>query len=347
MGAVALALAWAGLLGAPPVALAAPASVPLIVHLALAAPVPSAEEARLAAECADLRAQLDRKTAEISALKRGERGVRQDYDLRQRMAEANELARRLTALESQVSQLAARQAPTGKPAAPAGSTEPVEGAAALAARADLLSDEAHKLSERAAGMIRAAGQMRTRQALRRKAANVERDPFASLDGAKRLMIARPGATPTANGDRKTGLASGSPESTTGGAGSAPGNSTPSPPPGNTPMPAVAPVAPGSTPTSSPPATTSTPPAQTPTPVSDSKGAPSPTANPAAAPGRTELAPGGLLDPALNAELSRMNLGSAGGATQPETLEQAAAALVSRAQALETQAKALRAKAASR
>jgi hypothetical protein len=63
--------------------------------------------------------------------------------------------------------------------------------------------------------------------------------------------------------------------------------------------------------------------------------------------RSELAPGSLLDPALRAELSGIDVGAARATTDPEALEQAARALVTRAQTLETQAKVLRAKAASR
>src|SRR5262245_22449758 len=61
--------------------------------LALAAPAASADA--LAAECARLREQLERTNAEISALKRGDRGVRDDYRLRKKMADAEALARQL------------------------------------------------------------------------------------------------------------------------------------------------------------------------------------------------------------------------------------------------------------
>ena len=354
-GALALVLAWAALTDAAPVARAAPSVVAVAATIAVAGPASGADD-RLLAECADLRAQLDRKTAEISALKRGERGVRQDYDMRQRMAEANELARRLTALESQLQSRPGQGVGT-RPAGAAASPEPVEGSAALEARADLLSDEAHKLSARAAGMVRAAGQMRTRAALRRKAANVDRDPFASLDGAKRLMFVRaPGAVVSDSG-RKAGTPTSPTESGTAGGASNTSGGTGNPTPTSGPTTLAPPTAPPATPpaqpgSTAPPAATSTPaaapPPQTPQPAApqDSSKGSSPAA--AAAPaGRSELAAGALIDPALSAELSRMAPSANHTPSEPEALEQAAAALVSRAQLLETQAKALRAKAASR
>jgi hypothetical protein len=338
-----------GLLGAisssaTALAQAAPLPPPALSVAFAAGPsaAPSANP-QLVAECAELRAQLDRKTAEISALKRGERGVRQDYDLRQRMAEANDLARRLTALESQLAQQghAPSPLPAGPPR-PAAAAAPVEAASTLQARADLLSDEAHKLNERAAGMIRAAGQLRTRQALRRKAANVERDPFASVDGAKRTLFVR--GTPLVGASDSKGAAQpGNTESAPGSAPTTtgtPNTSTPTPPamppnPGLAPMPTTAPTTPTAPPTGGTPVTApQDPPGRGTTPA------------PTAAGGRSELAPGALLDPALRAELSRIDGGAARGSSEPESLEQAARALVSRAQALETQAKALRAQAAS-
>jgi hypothetical protein len=326
-------------LGATAVAQAGPRT-PSPLQVARAGPAsPSTADPRLVAECAELRAQLDRKTAEISALKRAERGVRQDYDLRQRMAEANDLARRLTTLESELVRQGhgPSQAPSGA-ASPVAA--PVEAAATLQARADLLSDEAHKLNERAAGMIRAAGQLRTRQALRRKAANVERDPFASVDGAKRTLFVRGAAPVTDTAGGKGAAQTGNTEAT---AGSAPGSSG-APMPTTPPTPLAGPM---TTAPTGPPATPPTAPPATGTPISGaqdpSRGATPPPNTPS---GRSELAPGALLDPALRAELSRVDGGVISGSNQPDSLEQAARALVSRAQALETQAKALRAQAAS-
>jgi hypothetical protein len=288
----------------------AAASIPKARPFHVAAAAPS-EEARLTAACADLQAQLQKKTDEISALKRGPRGVREDYELRARMAEANELARRLTALENQLSQL------HGKPATPSAAPA-TEGAAALAARADVLSDEARKLAARAAGMARAAGQLRTRQTLHRRAAAVDRDPFAVLDASKRLVITRP-AAPLSGGPARQG-GSASQESATSG-NSAPGTG----------------FAP---PATSMPQTTSA----GGTPATD-KGATTPTQAPTG-PTRSELAAGTLIDPALRAELQRLE-GPGAAANDPDALERAAAALANRARTLELEAKTLRARAASR
>src|SRR5687768_13322226 len=83
-------LAVLGLLTLPVAATAQPARAP------------TAEAARLDAECARLRAELERTNAEVATLKRGGRNVRDDYRLRQKMADAEALARRLTAAETQL-----------------------------------------------------------------------------------------------------------------------------------------------------------------------------------------------------------------------------------------------------
>jgi hypothetical protein len=333
-----LGLIGAFSMGATSPAEAHPATRAALQVAVAGAALPGTADPRLVAECAELRVQLDRKTAEISALKRSDRSARQDYEVRQRMAEANDLARRLTTLESELARQAHGPAP-----APSGATSPaaapVEAAATLQARADLLSDEAHKLSERAAGMIRAAGQLRTRQVLRRKAANVERDPFASVDGAKRTLFVRGAVANDSKATNQTGATEGATPAgptTTGSPGSSPAPAPPPTTPGlSAPMPTVAPTAPtappaGATPVSAP---------QDPAP---GRGA---TPMPNTPAGRSELAPGALLDPALRAELSRIDAGGSR-SNEPESLEQAARALIGRAQALETQAKALRAQAAS-
>lgn len=176
-----------------------------------------AAETRLAAESAALKARLEAKTAEISALKRNPTGVRGDYELRQRMAEANELARQLTALENQL---------RGAAPAPAPATAPnVEAPAALEARADVLSDEARKLAAKAESMSKVAGQLRTRQALRRRATTVERDPFAALDASKRVVLVRGTASTLSAGPDKATVP-GSPKSNTAEtAGGSPGAAT--------------------------------------------------------------------------------------------------------------------------
>jgi hypothetical protein len=283
----------------------AAASIPRARPLHLAAAAPASDEARLSAACADLQAQLQKKTEQISALKRGPRGVREDYELRARMAEANDLARRLTALESELSQLRA-------PAKPASAVPVIEASASLQARADVLSDEARKLAARAAGMARAAGQLRTRQTLHRRAVAVDRDPFAALDASKRLVITRPGVAP-AEGNRRGSNQESAPATTL------------APPTAPTPTGGQSPG--GSGP-----------------PAADSAGG-TPTTT-VSGPTRTELAAGALIDPALRAELQRLE-GPGVAANDPEALERAAAALASRARTLELEAKTLRARANSR
>jgi hypothetical protein len=156
--------------------------------LAQSAPAPSAQVARLEAECARLRVELARVNAEVATLKRGSRGVRGEYRLRDRMAEAESLARQLTRAETEL------RGRTGRPAAapavptPAPSAAPGDGPVELEAKADLLVDEARRLNDQAAALSRTAVQLRGRQALRRRAADLERDPFATLDAPKRTMV---------------------------------------------------------------------------------------------------------------------------------------------------------------
>src|SRR5687768_4890130 len=76
---------------------------------ARAAPATAAEVSKLEAECARLRTDLARVNAEVASLKRGDRGVRNDYRLRQRLADAEALARKLTEAEAQL------RARTGSP----------------------------------------------------------------------------------------------------------------------------------------------------------------------------------------------------------------------------------------
>jgi hypothetical protein len=150
-------------------------------------PAPSAPVARLEAECARLRVELARVNADVAALKRSSGGARGDR-LRDRMAEAEALARQLTRAETEL------RGRTGRPAAapaiptPAPAAAPGDGPVELEAKADLLVDEARRLNDQAAALSRTATQLRGRQALRRRAADLERDPFATLDAPKRTMV---------------------------------------------------------------------------------------------------------------------------------------------------------------
>jgi hypothetical protein len=181
------------------------AALPL-ARPAAAAPPPSAPPAssdvpRLEAECARLRAELDRTNAEIVALKRGNRGLRDDYRLRQRMADAEALARKLTQSEAQL-RAQKTPAPTARPPLTVPAAAPGDGPVELEAKADLLADQARRLTAEADSLTRAATQIRGRQILRRRAADLERDPFGGVETSKRNMLfGRPTArVPTSGGD---------------------------------------------------------------------------------------------------------------------------------------------------
>jgi hypothetical protein len=292
------------------------------------APAPSAEAHRIESEAVRLRAELDRAHAEIAALKR-ERGVRNDYRLRQRMADAEALARRLTDAEAQLRRLrggapvVAQPVPLGPPAA-----APGDGPVELEAKADLLSDQARRMAAEADALARAAGQLRSRQTLRRRAGQLERDPFAGLDASKRSMVfGRQQAVATKTGGGAEGL-----------------SDSAQPPPGDMPRTAVA----GSQAMPAPPPPPGAPgaaPAPSPTPAPTAPTAPSPVTPPAPT---TTFSPQSraLLDPATLADLQRLERsGVAPG--DPAALERAAAALRQRAQALEAQSKALRKQATGR
>jgi hypothetical protein len=268
------------------------------------APPTSSDVPRLEAECARLRAELDRTNAEIASLKRGDRGLRDDYRLRQRMADAEALARKLTHAEAQL-RAQKGPAPASRPTVAVPAAAPGDGPVELEAKADLLADQARRLAAEADGLSRAASQIRGRQLLRRRAADLERDPFGGVETSKRNMLfGRPNAGKGAAGDSRTG--------------------TPTPPP--TPMPgSVAPPAPPPNSPGAPPSTTG------PTVVSGPPPAP---ASAALSQVRT------VLDPATLSEVQRLER-SGKPLAEAEALERAAAALRQRAQALEEQSKRLR------
>ena len=307
----------------------------------------AADVARLEAECARLRTELQRANADVAALKRGERGVRNDYRLRQRMADAEALARKLTEAEAQ---LRARTGATPAPHAPTlapPSAEPGDGPVELEAKADLLADQARRLAAQAEDLSRAAGQFRGRQTLRKRATQLERDPFASMEGSKRSMVF--GGFSRLSGTGKGGNNENSPggqQPTTGGAmdssrgaggssGSSGGGAGPT-------AGAPAPMTPTAQPGAAPP-TQSPPPTQMPPPAGDAtKGADfsAPPPQPTSAIS-TQLRT--LLDPATLSEVQRLER-TGKSITNPEALEKMAAALRQRAQALDAQSKSLRAKA---
>src|SRR5262249_38520090 len=84
-------------------------SIALVAFMALgtaavSSPAPALAQTAdaLQAERARLRAQLDKVNAEIDALKRAGGGVRDDYRLRARLADAESLARRLMDIEARL-----------------------------------------------------------------------------------------------------------------------------------------------------------------------------------------------------------------------------------------------------
>jgi hypothetical protein len=295
----------------------------------------SAEAATLASECARLRESLERTNSEISALKRSDRGVGDDYRLRRKMADAEALARRLTEAEARLRQL------RGPAPSPAPAADPGDAPAVLEARADILSDEARRLTAEAAVLGRAADQLRSRQTLRRRAGQLEQDPFASVESPKRQLFvgarslrANAGGGATDTKGNAEGPARGADPSAPGDSGSkAPGMAGA---PVSTP---TTPSAPSLKPPSDPQPTPQ-PVLPPPQPSQESTGAPPPSAPPAGIVSRA------LIDPAAIAEIRRVEAGGRP-LTEVEKMERAASALRARVQALQAEAAALRARASRR
>ena len=130
--------------------------------------------------------------AEIDQLKAGGPGLRRDYVLRARQADAEALARRLTELDAQIK--ARTDAAVGRaPAAlaPAVGTEPVanptDGPTELEAKADILTDQARRTQAQAVALQARIDQVRGRIELHRRASALENDPFAPLEGSRRRL----------------------------------------------------------------------------------------------------------------------------------------------------------------
>jgi hypothetical protein len=285
-----------------------------------------------------LRADLARVNAEVARLKGGDRSLRNDYRLRERMADAEALAQKLTRAEANLRALKGEngRAPGGAPVVASPQALPQDGSFELEAKADLLADQAHKLDGEAARLAKAADELRSRRALRRKAGNWERDPFAGLEASKRNVAA------VASSVQKTaGTTTGSSSDSTRGTANPPGASTTASLDGNGAAPTYAPVV-------APPATT----AGT-LETTGKSGVSSSASDGTAAAKSSPLVQSGFadrqaleqrlyLDPTTAAQL-RQALGAGGGALDPDALERGAAALRARARILAAQAKALRAK----
>ena len=270
------------------------------------APAPARAQSAdtLHAERARLRAQLDKVNAEIDALKRAGGGVRDDYRLRARLADAESLARRLIDIEARLGIRVDGGAKVNPPQPPP-TAEPTDGPADLDAKADILADQSRRVRAQADAPGRRATEARSRQELRKRAADLDRDPFAPMEGSKRRIAnsaggsTLPGPTQNAGGQNVTGNG---------------GNKT------NDAAPIVAPGA-----------VTATPP---PTPSASANAT-------ASAPLSQQLRD--LLDTATLTDIRRLETSSAA-AGSPPALERAAAALRARADWLEGQSRAMRAKA---
>ena len=261
----------------------------------------------LQAERARLRAQLDKVNAEIDALKRAGGGVRDDYRLRARLADAESLARRLIDIEARLGIRVDGGAKVNPPQPPP-TAEPTDGPADLDAKADILADQSRRVRAQADALGRRATEARSRQELRKRAADLDRDPFAPMEGSKRRIAnsaggtAPPGPAQNAGQNINTG---------------------------------------GSNKTNDSPAAT---PATPPTPGSLSGAAPPTNSNPtASAPLSSVQQLRDLLDTATLTDIRRLETAGAG-AGSLQALERAAAALRARADWLDGQSRAMRAKA---
>lgn len=297
----------------------------------------AASAATLTAERQKVRAGLDRINAEIDALKHQKRGIREDYQLRARMADAEAMAQRLIDLDVRIERLnpsGARRAAPIVLAAP--EARPLDDPAALEAKADILSDQAHRLESQAGLLAGRMTELRGRQELRRRAGQLERDPFSPLEQSKR-RIAAGAPMGTTNGTDlggpvtpKGGVPAGGfvPPPSRGGSEGVAGTGT-----------TTTPATPGSTITADSARITSTGSlAQTAVPV----GAPAATDAPGSVAGQFR----GVLDAATLAEIRRLEgLGSPGSNLQ--AMERALSALRERAALLRASAANLRARAKTR
>ena len=133
------------------------------------------------AERAKLQTQLDAVNGEIDALKRRPLGIRDDYRLRSRMADAEALARRLNDIDARLG-MAVRSSPGVAPAEIR--VSPSDDRAEREAKADILADQARRLSSEANLLAGRLTTLRTRNELKRRAGQLERDPFAPLEQVK-------------------------------------------------------------------------------------------------------------------------------------------------------------------
>jgi hypothetical protein len=294
------------------------------------APRPAREEAaQLQRVASSLREQLQSLGKEIDVLKRGPRSVTSDYRLRDRMATAQTIGLRLTDTEARLRALG--HGPPAEPTSPAPSVKvlPTDGPQELSAKADILVDQALRLSRQATQLEERAGRFQRRDSLRRRMGRLERDPFVGLESSnrsltfsvrrqneERVIDDKSNLAPTLQpptGDSTPPQNTSEPQAA-GVAGDRMAESSSNPPPqtGNTD---------GSPPQVRPPSFTE--------PGADSAGV------------SIEATFRALLDPATLAEVRRLELHGTS-ASRAEALQKAAAALRARAQRLQEDAKKVRA-----
>lgn len=294
---------------------------------------PSDSLQRAEEDVARLRAELERVNREVAALKRAERSVRNDYRLRERMADAEAIAQRLTQAESRARTMgSAPPAPRERSPLDVPRPSPQDGAVELEAKADLLADQSRRLDREADRLFKAATELRARRDLRRKANAWDRDPFAGLESSKRSFAVATPATKSASTPPPTA------DTTRGGS-----QTTSQPPPTLT-----AGTGSPETPTSLAPGAVAGGGATT----DSSKGPTVATSSETAAAAKTSpLLPTGTndkqtldqrlyLDPTTAAEL-RHALGTSSLGSDPDALEKAAATLRARSRRLGDESKALR------
>ena len=294
-------LALAATLGAAPAVRAESASPAGGASAAAGAP-PAAGDVTLTAERARLRAQLDHVNAEIDALKRSARGVGDDYRLQARLADAQALARRLIDIEARLG-LRAPAVERG----PLPVASPTDSPSDLQAKADILDDRARRVRLEAEALEHRVVELKGRQDLRRRAAELDRDPFAPLEGSKRHLMT---IAATDSSGHATAAVPASP-----------------PPPVEHPGTSLT--------TGSTPGSTSAPQS-----IATPAGSAPPTPLTGPPPTSLSLELRDLLDPATVADIRRLE-GARSQASSVQALQQAVAALRARADALDGQARAMR------
>ncbi len=159
----------------------------------------TAETQKLERDVIQLQQKLEAINIEVKALKQGPRNLSSDYRLRQKLADAESLGRKLTDAEAR---LRARQG--GRPrgftaAAPSPQANATDGPVELAAKADILLDQAQKLVAQADRLEHRGTRERTRSTLRARARHLEQDPFVGLESSKRnIAFSRSSVTKTNN-----------------------------------------------------------------------------------------------------------------------------------------------------